>query len=290
MSGRQAVIPAVVLFALFLVWPRGGTEGAPRGAEPVQKGVVVKSVVQCDSTEGGFYVLPRLDWAPHGAQRFIDLVDSGFFTNMTMFRVPPLGSNPIAQFGTSATPAYRNYLNAHSEISGQIRDDPDTELMGRYRQLKGHFGYGGSGENSRTYHMWVARAEFQTISKGLGGSIWDISVAETLPAGAVVKVVADVATPLTQARAVIFGRQPHPAASEGFTDVGPDFLDTVPQVGDMKPWGDGPDTGKMMADPTFSDPGTFPGTYLTEGYPKVGWFKWCRRVQAHVREAPPATS
>ena len=53
-------------------------------------------VVECRTTQGSFAVEIRPDWAPRGAERYLQLVESGFFTNNLFYRVPER-SHPIAQ-------------------------------------------------------------------------------------------------------------------------------------------------------------------------------------------------
>ena len=53
-------------------------------------------------------------------------------------------------------------------------------------------------------------------------------------------------------------------------------LDKLEQVGDMAPWGNGPDSGKIFNDPTLET--DFPGEYLTKHYPKIDFWKSCKVV------------
>jgi len=171
----------------------------------------------------------RYDWGPNGAGRFLQLVDMGFFTNMTFFRVPPLQSNPIAQFGVSPLRSVRSKLLS---LPSLLDDSPSVPCK------KGYFGFGGSGANSRTHHMWVARETFSRIHPSLGQAVWEVPFAEMIS--------------------------------------GLDVLDRIHGVGDMKPWGDGPDTGRMLSDPTFET--EFPGEYLRRNFPAVDWFLGCTHL------------
>ena len=56
-----------------------------------------------------------------------------------------------------------------------------------------------------------------------------------------------------------------------------DVVDQIEEVGDMAPWGSGPDIGQIQQDPTFT-PESFPGDYLKENFPKVDFFKSCALV------------
>ena len=54
---------------------------------------------------------------------------------------------------------------------------------------------------------------------------------------------------------------------------GMDVMDQVEKVGDMQPWGNGPDGSRITNDPTFySD---FPGDYLRNNYPGIDYWEGC---------------
>ena len=68
------------------------------------------------TTKGDVVIEVTRDWAPRGADRFYNLVRSGYFTDASFFRVVP---NFMAQFGISARPdVNRAWANAN------IQDDP----------------------------------------------------------------------------------------------------------------------------------------------------------------------
>jgi peptidyl-prolyl cis-trans isomerase A (cyclophilin A) len=58
--------------------------------------------VTFDTSAGSFVVEVHRDWAPHGADRFYNLVKNGFYDNARFFRVI---SNFMVQFGISGDPA-----------------------------------------------------------------------------------------------------------------------------------------------------------------------------------------
>src|SRR6476619_3524262 len=55
-----------------------------------------------DTSKGVFVITVHRDWAPNGADRFYNLVKSGFFTNVRFFRAVP---NFMVQFGIHGDPA-----------------------------------------------------------------------------------------------------------------------------------------------------------------------------------------
>lgn len=85
-------------------------------------------VMETDVTKDGVAMGPIMiavhpDWAPVGAQRFLDLVRAGFFASAAFFRVVPTF---VAQFGIAATPSA-------NEAWGPIDDEPviETNSFGR---------------------------------------------------------------------------------------------------------------------------------------------------------------
>src|SRR5690349_3992163 len=58
--------------------------------------------VRLDTTKGAIVIDVQREWAPRGADRFYELVVSGYYDNAPFFRVI---KNRWAQFGISADPA-----------------------------------------------------------------------------------------------------------------------------------------------------------------------------------------
>jgi peptidyl-prolyl cis-trans isomerase A (cyclophilin A) len=58
--------------------------------------------VKFDTSVGEFVVQVNRDWAPHGADRFFNLVKNGFYNDARFFRAIP---NFMVQFGIHADPA-----------------------------------------------------------------------------------------------------------------------------------------------------------------------------------------
>ena len=74
---------------------------------------------QFNTTKGDFVVEVHRDWAPIGADRFYNMVKSGFFTDVYFFRVHP---KFMVQFGISGNPKI-----AAAWEKANIRDDPQKE-------------------------------------------------------------------------------------------------------------------------------------------------------------------
>ena len=72
--------------------------------------------VKFETSKGAFVVEVTPSWAPHGAARFGELVESGFYDECRIFRVIP---GFMAQFGMNSEPAIQSQWD-----SKQIPDDP----------------------------------------------------------------------------------------------------------------------------------------------------------------------
>src|SRR5207253_5753794 len=72
---------------------------------------------QVDTTKGSFIVQVNRKWAPHGADRFYELVRAGFYDDSRFFR---MRRGFVAQFGIAGDPA----VNARWKA---IPDDPVHE-------------------------------------------------------------------------------------------------------------------------------------------------------------------
>ena len=98
--------------------------------------------VSFTTTCGNFTVQVHRDWAPLGADRFYNLVRSGFFTNASFFRVIPLF---VAQFGLNANPAINKAWR-----EAKIQDDPVKQSNKR-----GTLVFAMAGPNTRTTQMFI---------------------------------------------------------------------------------------------------------------------------------------
>jgi peptidyl-prolyl cis-trans isomerase A (cyclophilin A) len=122
--------------------------------------------VKFDTSRGVFVVDVNRDWAPNGADRFYNLVKSGFFDNTRFFRVV---SNFMVQFGISGDPSI-----AAAWRTANIKDDPVKQSNKR-----GFITYATSGPNSRTTQVFINFADnegldrqgfspFGQVSSGMG--------------------------------------------------------------------------------------------------------------------------
>ena len=100
--------------------------------------------VEFDVTPVGKFVIQvHHAWAPLGAERFKELVSSGFYDGAPFFRTIP---NFMVQFGiNSAKPDATNYWAAL-----KIKDDPVLE-----KNIRGRITYAMAGPNTRTSQVFI---------------------------------------------------------------------------------------------------------------------------------------
>jgi len=113
--------------------------------------------VKCNSTEGTFTLQVNPSWAPLGAARFLNMVDTGFFDRIAVFRVVP---GFLAQFGIPFTPG---------RVWPAIQDDPNVGVANPVFK-RGMIAFAGSGPNTRTTQLFIG---YQDDTQSLGRSAWD---------------------------------------------------------------------------------------------------------------------
>ncbi len=97
------------------------------------------------TTHGDFVVEVHRASAPLGADRFYNLVNSGFFTNAAFFRVVVSPRPFIVQFGLNANPAVNKVWQ-----TANIKDDP---VMGS--NSRGTLVFATAGPNTRTTQLFI---------------------------------------------------------------------------------------------------------------------------------------
>ncbi len=98
--------------------------------------------VRFQTTRGSFVVAVQRAWAPRGADRFYNLVRSGFFDDAGFFRVVP---NFVVQFGLNGDPT----VNTAWE-SARIPDDPVKQTNAR-----GRLTFATAGPGTRTTQLFI---------------------------------------------------------------------------------------------------------------------------------------
>ncbi len=102
--------------------------------------------VRFETTAGDFVVEARRDWAPHGADRFHELLGMNYFKEGRFFRVV---KGFIAQFGV-----HRDY-DVHARWREYfILDDPPKE-----KNLRGTLAFAQSGPHTRATEIFINLAD-----------------------------------------------------------------------------------------------------------------------------------
>lgn len=96
--------------------------------------------VKFETTKGDFVVEVQKSWAPLGAERFNELITSGFYNEARFFRIVP---GFVVQFGLPADPAK---VDAYKEFP----DDPVKQS-----NSKGTLTFATRGPNSRTTQVFI---------------------------------------------------------------------------------------------------------------------------------------
>lgn len=122
--------------------------------------------IVCDTTvqvgEGRITIALWPHTAPIGVQRFLDLTNSGFFTQLPLFRAVP---RFLCQFGISMNKTRTQEWAA----KGAVKDDPPSAVP----FTEGIVSFAGYGKNSRTTHLFI------TLGKRvphLGKAPWEVPV------------------------------------------------------------------------------------------------------------------
>lgn len=99
--------------------------------------------VKFETTKGNFTVEVTRSLAPHGADRFYNLVRSGYFKDVAFFRVIP---GFMCQFGIHGDPKV-----SAAWRKAQITDDP-----GKASNTRGAITFATAGPNTRTTQLFIS--------------------------------------------------------------------------------------------------------------------------------------
>ena len=126
---------------------------APAVAQIPKEQAPASYKVKFDTSKGVVVVQVTRAWAPQGADRFYNLVKSGFFDNARFFRVV---SGFMVQFGINGDPA----------VMAQWRDAPIPDDKVTQSNKRGFITFATSGPNSRTTQVFINFAD----NAGLDGA------------------------------------------------------------------------------------------------------------------------
>jgi cyclophilin family peptidyl-prolyl cis-trans isomerase len=140
MRAYPLTLTASALLAVAFLSSVGAQEDEPEEA-PEQFNV------KFETSKGGFEVEVRRSWSPHGADRFYELVKSGFYDEARFFRVVP---GFMVQFGIAGDPEVQAKWRQKT-----IRDDRVTQS-----NRKGYVTFAKTGQpNSRTTQIFINYAD-----------------------------------------------------------------------------------------------------------------------------------
>jgi cyclophilin family peptidyl-prolyl cis-trans isomerase len=108
--------------------------------------------VKLDTSKGTIEIAVTRAWAPNGADRFYNLVKSGYFDDARFFRVLP---GFMAQFGINADPKV-----SASWRQARIPDDPVTQSNKR-----GYVTFATGGPNTRTTQIFINFADNSPLDR-----------------------------------------------------------------------------------------------------------------------------
>jgi peptidyl-prolyl cis-trans isomerase A (cyclophilin A) len=121
------------------------THHAPSELDPSLATAQAPEVFLTDftTTKGDFVVEVHRSWAPHGADRFYNLVKLGFYEDSRFFRAIP---DFMVQFGIPGDP----------EVAAKWRDATMTDDPVRQSNLRGYMSFAQTGQpNSRTTQVFI---------------------------------------------------------------------------------------------------------------------------------------
>jgi peptidyl-prolyl cis-trans isomerase A (cyclophilin A) len=98
--------------------------------------------VRMETTKGDVVIAVVSEWAPRGAERFKELVESGFYTDIRIFRVVP---DFVVQFGMHGDPKVTKQWQEQT-----IEDDKVTQS-----NETGCVTFATSGQNARTTQVFI---------------------------------------------------------------------------------------------------------------------------------------
>jgi len=141
---RMLLAAALCTASLWTVSLSGRVESAPRLFR-----------VRLETTKGPIVIEVHRDWAPHGADRFRELVTAGYFDDNRFFRVV---KGQWAQFGINGDP-----LVATRWRKRTIPDDPRTQS-----NVRGMVAFAFAEPNGRTTQIYIALKDLSDPQDGQG--------------------------------------------------------------------------------------------------------------------------
>ena len=148
---------AAVLFLAAMPGVQSAPAANPKLADPAALNVTAPDSYRARFTtsKGDFVIEVTRAWAPHGADRFYNLVANGFFDDCRFFRVV---YGFMVQFGISGDPALNGVWR-----EAKIPDDPVLQSNKR-----GYVTFATGGPNTRTTQVFINFADKNSSLDGQG--------------------------------------------------------------------------------------------------------------------------
>lgn len=129
-----------------------------------------KYKVELDTTKGPIVIEVHRDWAPNGADRFYELVKSGYYTDVAFFRVI---NGFMVQFGISGDPA----------LNSEWRAKPISDDSVKASNSRGTVTFAMAGPNTRTTQVFINFVDNSRLD-GMGfapfGKVSDMTTVDSL--------------------------------------------------------------------------------------------------------------
>jgi len=143
MIRRAAVVAGLMIVVLLCTSSlMAQSRGSKYDPESLVEEAPKKFRVKFETSKGEFEILVKREWAPLGADRFYNLVQSGFYDGVRFFRVV---EGFVVQFGISGEPGVSRVWR-----EATIEDEPVVE-----KNTRGAISFAKSGKNSRTTQVFI---------------------------------------------------------------------------------------------------------------------------------------
>jgi peptidyl-prolyl cis-trans isomerase A (cyclophilin A) len=148
MTSRRSILTLAFAMAVLAVPAMPAHAQSPNLANPaaLTESAPASYKARFDTSKGAFVIQVNRAWAPHGADRFYNLVKNGFYDNVRFFRVI---SGFMVQFGINGNPAVMARWR-----EAQIPDDRVTQSNKR-----GMITFATAGPNTRTTQVFINFAD-----------------------------------------------------------------------------------------------------------------------------------
>jgi peptidyl-prolyl cis-trans isomerase A (cyclophilin A) len=143
MTNRRSLITlAPALLAAAFATPAFGQSAALTNPTALREQAPATYKARFETSKGAFVIEVVRDWAPNGADRFYNLVKSGFYDNVRFFRVI---SGFMVQFG----------INGDPKISAPWREARIPDDPVKQSNKRGFITYAMAGPNTRTSQVFI---------------------------------------------------------------------------------------------------------------------------------------